>query len=48
VLRLRIEKLFRDAKFTHIHEGTNQIQKIVVANQLLHTRRLWTMIRHPT
>ncbi|PWT78641.1 MAG: hypothetical protein C5B60_00850 [Chloroflexi bacterium] len=47
-LRLSIEKLFRDAKFTHIYEGTNQIQKIVVANQLLHMRRLWTMISHPT
>jgi alkylation response protein AidB-like acyl-CoA dehydrogenase len=30
-----VEKLFRDAKITQIYEGTNQIQKIVVANQLL-------------
>ena len=29
------EKLFRDAKITQIYEGTNQIQKIVVAQQLL-------------
>jgi alkylation response protein AidB-like acyl-CoA dehydrogenase len=30
-----VEKLFRDAKITQIYEGTNQIQKIVVAQQLL-------------
>ena len=30
-----VEKLFRDAKITQIYEGTNQIRKIVVAQQLL-------------
>jgi len=25
----------RDAKITQIHEGTNQIQRVVVARQLL-------------
>jgi acyl-CoA dehydrogenase len=30
-----VEKLFRDAKITQIYEGTNQIQKQVVANQIL-------------
>ena len=30
-----VEKLFRDAKITQIYEGTNQIQKIVVASQIL-------------
>jgi acyl-CoA dehydrogenase len=30
-----VEKLFRDAKITQIYEGTNQIQKMVVAAQLL-------------
>jgi acyl-CoA dehydrogenase len=30
-----VEKLFRDAKITQIYEGTNQIQKIVVAHQIL-------------
>ena len=30
-----VEKLFRDAKITQIYEGTNQIQKIVVAKQIL-------------
>jgi alkylation response protein AidB-like acyl-CoA dehydrogenase len=30
-----VEKLFRDAKITQIYEGTNQIQQIVIANQIL-------------
>jgi acyl-CoA dehydrogenase len=30
-----VEKLVRDAKITQIYEGTNQIQRIVIANQLL-------------
>lgn len=31
----RVEKLMRDAKITQIYEGTNQIQRIVIANNLL-------------
>ncbi len=30
-----VEKLFRDAKITQIYEGTNQIQKMVVASHIL-------------
>ncbi len=30
-----VERYFRDAKITQIYEGTNQIQRIVIANQLL-------------
>jgi acyl-CoA dehydrogenase len=30
-----VEKLFRDAKITQIYEGTNQIQRQIVANQIL-------------
>ncbi|MBF6589885.1 MAG: acyl-CoA dehydrogenase family protein [Ktedonobacterales bacterium] len=30
-----VEKLFRDAKITQIYEGTNQIQKLVVAQHIL-------------
>lgn len=30
-----VERFFRDAKVTQIYEGTNQIQRIVIANQLL-------------
>jgi len=30
-----VEKLMRDAKIIQIYEGTNQIQKLVIAGQLL-------------
>src|SRR5699024_6767505 len=30
-----VERFFRDAKVTQIYEGTNEIQKIVIAKQLL-------------
>lgn len=30
-----VEKLMRDAKITQIYEGTNQIQRIVIASQIL-------------
>lgn len=30
-----VERYFRDAKITEIYEGTNEIQKIVISNQLL-------------
>jgi alkylation response protein AidB-like acyl-CoA dehydrogenase len=30
-----VERMMRDAKITQIYEGTNQIQRIIVANQLL-------------
>ncbi|MGH9083272.1 MAG: acyl-CoA dehydrogenase family protein [Acidimicrobiales bacterium] len=30
-----VERFLRDAKITQIYEGTNQIQRVVVANQLL-------------
>jgi alkylation response protein AidB-like acyl-CoA dehydrogenase len=33
-----VEKLFRDAKITQIYEGTNQIQKMVIASQILKGR----------
>lgn len=29
-----VEKLMRDAKLLQIHEGTNQIQRMVIARQL--------------
>ncbi|MBP6994827.1 MAG: acyl-CoA dehydrogenase family protein [Phycicoccus sp.] len=31
-----VERMMRDAKITQIYEGTNQIQRIVMARQLLH------------
>jgi alkylation response protein AidB-like acyl-CoA dehydrogenase len=30
-----VERFMRDAKITQIYEGTNQIQRIVIAEQLL-------------
>ena len=30
-----VERLFRDAKITQIYEGTNQIQRLIIARQLL-------------
>jgi len=31
-----VERMMRDAKITQIYEGTNQIQRVVMARQLLH------------
>jgi butyryl-CoA dehydrogenase len=30
-----VERLYRDAKITEIYEGTNEIQRLVIANQIL-------------
>ncbi|OPY06612.1 MAG: Acyl-CoA dehydrogenase [Syntrophaceae bacterium PtaB.Bin095] len=30
-----VERMMRDAKITQIYKGTNQVQRIIVANQLL-------------
>ena len=30
-----VERMLRDAKITQIYEGTNQVQRIVIARQLL-------------
>ena len=29
-----VERMMRDAKITQIYEGTNQIQRMIIANQL--------------
>ena len=29
-----VERMMRDAKITQIYEGTNEIQKLVISNQL--------------
>ncbi len=34
-----VERLMRDAKITQIYEGTNQIQRVVIARELLRTAR---------
>ena len=30
-----VERLYRDAKITQIYEGTNQIQRVIIARKLL-------------
>jgi alkylation response protein AidB-like acyl-CoA dehydrogenase len=30
-----VERMMRDAKITQIYEGTNEIQRVVIANYLL-------------
>jgi len=32
---VEVERLYRDAKITQIYEGTNQIQRMIMARQLL-------------
>ena len=34
-----VERMMRDAKFTQIYEGTNQIQRLVIARQMLKENR---------
>ena len=31
----KVERLYRDAKITQIYEGTNQIQRVVIARSVL-------------
>jgi acyl-CoA dehydrogenase len=34
-----VERMMRDAKITQIYEGTNQIQRLVVAREMLKEER---------
>ena len=36
-----VEKMMRDAKITQIYEGTNQIQRNVIASELIKQRDEW-------
>jgi alkylation response protein AidB-like acyl-CoA dehydrogenase len=33
-----VERYYRDAKVTELYEGTSEIQRIVIANSLLHPK----------
>ena len=33
-----MERYYRDAKVTELYEGTSEIQRIVIANSLLHPK----------
>ena len=35
IRRFEMEQLYRDAKTTQIYEGTNQIQRMIIARELL-------------
>jgi len=34
-----VERMMRDAKITQIYEGTNQIQRVVIAREVLRSLR---------
>ena len=34
-----VERFYRDARITTIYEGTNQIQRIIIANELLKDKK---------
>jgi alkylation response protein AidB-like acyl-CoA dehydrogenase len=34
-----VERMMRDAKITQIYEGTNQIQRLVIAREMLNEQR---------
>ena len=40
-----VERMMRDAKITQIYEGTNQVQRIVMARQLLGRRAVRALTR---
>jgi alkylation response protein AidB-like acyl-CoA dehydrogenase len=40
-----VERMMRDAKVTQIYEGTNQIQRLVIAREMLHEERTWLLGR---
>ena len=38
-----VERMMRDAKITQIYEGTNQIQRLVIARQMLKENRAFLL-----
>jgi alkylation response protein AidB-like acyl-CoA dehydrogenase len=38
-----VERMMRDAKITQLYEGTNEIQRIVVAREMLREQRAFLL-----
>ena len=38
-----LERMMRDAKITQIYEGTNQIQRLVIAREMLEEQRAFLL-----
>ena len=38
-----VERMMRDAKITQIYEGTNQIQRLVIAREMLEENRAFLL-----
>jgi alkylation response protein AidB-like acyl-CoA dehydrogenase len=38
-----VERMMRDAKITQIYEGTNQIQRLVIAREMLKEHRTFLL-----
>jgi alkylation response protein AidB-like acyl-CoA dehydrogenase len=38
-----VERMFRDAKITQIYEGTNEIQRLVIAREMLKENRAFLL-----
>ena len=38
-----LERMMRDAKITQIYEGTNQIQRLVIAREMLKEQRAFRL-----
>jgi alkylation response protein AidB-like acyl-CoA dehydrogenase len=38
-----VERMMRDAKITQIYEGTNQVQRLVIAREMLREERVFLL-----
>jgi alkylation response protein AidB-like acyl-CoA dehydrogenase len=38
-----VERMMRDAKITQIYEGTNQVQRLVIAREMLREQRAFLL-----